>query len=245
VKAPLQEKLCRTQALVTADPAALGQLLERPLGNHLVMIPGAPGQAAAGVARADPRLASGSRPRPLTGTAPATHPAAGSHCCGRRTPCSSFTGGHSSWFGACTHWAPSSRHSTATQAKGGAPQAGARRHSPNSPALPQVGRPVAEAGAVAARVGVAGAAQHHGGVALLVLGEVGEHAAAGHRPAGGVARLDEQLALARARGGHRRRQREALAAGGDLGERRGPEAHRHPVHARRRGSGGGASSRRR
>jgi len=40
VKAPLQEKLCRTQALVTADPAALGQLLERPLGNHLVMIPG-------------------------------------------------------------------------------------------------------------------------------------------------------------------------------------------------------------
>ncbi|MGC4123222.1 MAG: hypothetical protein QM765_53385 [Myxococcales bacterium] len=40
VKAPRQERLCRTQALVKVDPAALEQVLERPLGNHLVMIPG-------------------------------------------------------------------------------------------------------------------------------------------------------------------------------------------------------------
>lgn len=40
VKAPRQERLCRTQALVKAEPAVLAQLLERPLGNHLVMTPG-------------------------------------------------------------------------------------------------------------------------------------------------------------------------------------------------------------
>lgn len=39
-KTPRLESLCRTQALVRTDPAALSQLLERPLGNHLVLIPG-------------------------------------------------------------------------------------------------------------------------------------------------------------------------------------------------------------
>jgi len=39
-QSPRIESLCRTQALVKTDPEALAQLLERPLGNHLVLIPG-------------------------------------------------------------------------------------------------------------------------------------------------------------------------------------------------------------
>jgi hypothetical protein len=31
---------CRTQALVSLEPRQLEQLLERPLGNHLVLVPG-------------------------------------------------------------------------------------------------------------------------------------------------------------------------------------------------------------
>ncbi|MBI5549156.1 MAG: fucose isomerase, partial [Deltaproteobacteria bacterium] len=40
VTAAREESLCRTQARIRTDPAALDALLERPLGNHVVLVPG-------------------------------------------------------------------------------------------------------------------------------------------------------------------------------------------------------------
>ena len=40
VPAPRREDLCRTQVDVRLAPAAVAELLERPLGNHLVLVPG-------------------------------------------------------------------------------------------------------------------------------------------------------------------------------------------------------------
>lgn len=40
VASPHEDDLCRTQAVIEMDNADLGALLERPLGNHVVMAPG-------------------------------------------------------------------------------------------------------------------------------------------------------------------------------------------------------------
>jgi hypothetical protein len=40
VPAPPREDLCRTQVDVTLAPAEVAELLARPLGNHLVLVPG-------------------------------------------------------------------------------------------------------------------------------------------------------------------------------------------------------------
>lgn len=40
VASPHEPGLCRTQALVRTDPAALAELLRAPLGNHVVLVPG-------------------------------------------------------------------------------------------------------------------------------------------------------------------------------------------------------------
>jgi len=40
VPAPRREDLCRTQVDVRLEPAAIAELLERPLGNHLLLVPG-------------------------------------------------------------------------------------------------------------------------------------------------------------------------------------------------------------
>ena len=40
VPAPRREDLCRTQVDVHLEPRHVARLLERPLGNHLVLVPG-------------------------------------------------------------------------------------------------------------------------------------------------------------------------------------------------------------
>ncbi len=40
IASPHEEGLCRTQAVIEMDGAALTELLEKPLGNHLVVVPG-------------------------------------------------------------------------------------------------------------------------------------------------------------------------------------------------------------
>lgn len=40
VPVPRREDLCRTQVDVRVEPAAIAELLERPLGNHLLLVPG-------------------------------------------------------------------------------------------------------------------------------------------------------------------------------------------------------------
>ncbi len=40
VDSPHEAALCRTQAIVRTDPAALAELLRAPLGNHVVLVPG-------------------------------------------------------------------------------------------------------------------------------------------------------------------------------------------------------------
>ncbi len=40
IPVPRREDLCRTQVDVRLEPAAIAELLERPLGNHLLLVPG-------------------------------------------------------------------------------------------------------------------------------------------------------------------------------------------------------------